>query len=94
MRQANIKVRHPLNVPGKYFVDEECTDCSLCQDLQPLVFKRDNEYGYSYVYRQPVTPEENALSRQLVVECPMDAIGETGDQDNWQKLPASSWRRS
>jgi ferredoxin len=50
--------RYPKNVPGKYFTDTQCADCDACRQTAPGIFERDDEGGYSYVVRQPETPEE------------------------------------
>ncbi|MEK7466488.1 MAG: ferredoxin [Planctomycetota bacterium] len=70
--------RHPQNAPGAFYVDSQCTDCSLCQDTEPTVFRRDDEHGYAYVAAQPQTPEELRLAAQAAEECPCNAIGSDG----------------
>jgi ferredoxin len=45
--------RVPLNVPGKFFVDDQCLDCDLCRDIAPNNFSRDDARGVAYVSRQP-----------------------------------------
>ena len=63
------------NVPGKWYVDSQCIDCDLCRTTAPTVFKQNPDEGYSYVYKQPETPEELKLSQQALEECPVEAIG-------------------
>ena len=55
---AEIEDRYEDNVVGKYFVDEQCIDCDLCREVASDNFKRNEEDGYSYVYKQPETEEE------------------------------------
>ena len=35
--------------------------------------------GYSYVFKQPTTPEEEDLCRQAMEGCPVEAIGNNGE---------------
>jgi ferredoxin len=66
------------NVPGKYYVDQQCIDCDLCRETAPLNFKRDDEGGYSIVYKQPTTPEEVQQCEEALEGCPVEAIGSDG----------------
>ena len=74
---ADITDKLPDNVPGKYFVDKMCIDCDVCRDTAPANFTRNDENGYSYVYKQPETSEELALCEEALVACPVEAIGDT-----------------
>ncbi|MGE4620261.1 MAG: ferredoxin [Planctomycetota bacterium] len=67
------------NVTGKWFVDEECIDCDLCRTTAPDNFRANEDEGYSYVFKQPGSPEEAELCEQAKEECPVEAIGEDGD---------------
>ena len=67
-----------LNVPGKWYVDVDCIDCDLCRTTAPDNFQASEEEGYSYVYQQPTTPEQETLCRQALDECPVEAIGDNG----------------
>jgi ferredoxin len=53
----------------------------MCQHLAPRNFARDDETGYSYVYKQPETPEELAQCIAAVKSCPVAAIGADGEDD-------------
>jgi ferredoxin len=75
---ANPNDRNPENVPGRFYVDETCIDCDLCRSSAPDIFRRDDERGYSIVYRQPVSPEEIASAEQAMLECPTESIGNDG----------------
>lgn len=66
------------NAPGRFYVDSSCVDCDLCRDTAPDFFRRQDDIGYSYVYRQPVTPEEIALAEEACAGCPTDSIGNDG----------------
>jgi ferredoxin len=41
-------------------------------------FTRSDEGGYSYVFKQP-TPEEEALCKEAMEGCPVEAIGNNGE---------------
>ncbi|PTY08448.1 ferredoxin [Opitutaceae bacterium EW11] len=71
--------RVPQNVPGRLYVDSSCIDCDLCRETAPSLFARFDEGGYSYVHHQPTTPEEIALAQEAIEGCPVEAIGNDGD---------------
>jgi ferredoxin len=74
--------RLPQNVLGRYYVDSSCIDCGLCHSTAPQFFTRDDEIGFSIVYRQPVTPDELALAEEAREGCPTESIGNDGDSEN------------
>ena len=63
------------NAPGEFFVDSQCIDCDVCRDMSPANFRRNDDNGYSYVYKQPETPEELELCKEAFDACPVEAIG-------------------
>ena len=65
----------PDNVAGKFYVDSQCIDCDVCRVTAPGNFQRNEEKGYSYVYRQPATPEEETQCEEAMDCCPVEAIG-------------------
>ena len=50
----------------------------LCRETAPANFQRNDEEGFSYVYKQPETPEEETLSKDALDNCPVEAIGMDG----------------
>ncbi len=76
---AVLANRYPDNVPGKFYVDDQCIDCDLCRETAPDNFTSNEDGGYSYVFKQPTTPEEEALCKEAKEGCPVEAIGEDGD---------------
>ena len=70
--------KHKENVPGPYYVDDQCIDCDLCRETAPANFTRENDGGYSYVFKQPETPEEKAACDEAMAGCPVEAIGLDG----------------
>ena len=75
---ADWSLKLPESVPGKVYVDKTCIDCDLCRQTAPANFSRNSDKGYSYVSRQPVTPEEVMLCAQAKEECPVNSIGDDG----------------
>lgn len=75
---AEISDKLPDNVSGKFYVDKMCIDCDVCRDTAPANFTRNDENGYSYVHKQPETPEELALCDEAMMACPVEAIGNDG----------------
>jgi ferredoxin len=66
------------NTSGKFYVDRQCIDCDVCRDTAPANFTRNDENGYSYVYKQPSNPEEATLCDEALGACPVEAIGDDG----------------
>jgi len=75
---ADLIQRAKENIPGRFYVDQTCIDCDLCRETAPANFARNDEGGYSFVFHQPETPEEEAACRSALDECPVEAIGDDG----------------
>ncbi len=73
---ANKAKKLPANVPGPFYVDDQCLLCRTCIDAAPAHFAEVD--GYAVVQKQPETEEEKALCRKLIEDCPAEAIGEDG----------------
>lgn len=71
--------KYPINAPGKYYVDNQCIDCDLCRETAPNNFKRNEEGGFSYVYKQPENEEEVKQCEEAIANCPVEAIGSDGE---------------
>ena len=67
------------NAKGTYYVDDQCIDCDLCRETSPDNFTRQEEGGYSYLYKQPENDEEKELCDGAMEGCPVEAIGDDGD---------------
>jgi len=70
----------PENVPGPYYVDDTCIDCDHCRSIAPDFLVRQDADGYTYVPRQPRTPEEIAQAEEGRLGCPTDSIGNDGGE--------------
>lgn len=75
---ADPNDRVPENASGTYYVDSQCIDCDVCRDTAPDNFTRSDGSGYSYVYKQPATEEEQSLCEEALTACPVEAIGNDG----------------
>lgn len=75
---ADKDSKYPDNVPGPYYVDEECIDCNACNQTAPDFFTSPEEGGYSYVFKQPTNEEEIAICEEALEGCPVEAIGNDG----------------
>jgi ferredoxin len=94
MSLETFKIRWPKNVPGQFYVDAYCTDCDLCRNLAPTVFVRDEEFGNSYVARQPKSPPEIYSCLEAVKGCPQDNVHDDGLLFDWAAIPAKiPWHR-
>ena len=51
-------------------------------EIAPQFFKRQDDGGYTYLYCQPVTPDEIALAEDERVSCPTYTIGNDGGVSN------------
>jgi len=68
------------NVDGKWYVDKQCILCSLCHELAPDNFKESEDGDHDHVYKQPENDDELALCKEAMEQCPVEAIGDDGDQ--------------
>lgn len=70
------------NIPGKFYVDQQCIDCDLCRETAPCCFKRNDDKGHSFVHRQPENEEEWEMCMEALQGCPVDAIGNDGAEED------------
>ena len=78
---ADVVNKYAENVAGAFYVDDQCIDCDLCRETAPASFKRNDDGGHTYVYKQPETPEEEALCKEAMEGCPVEAIGNNGEEN-------------
>jgi len=76
MADAQDKVTD--NTPGKFYVDSQCIDCNLCRDTAPDNFKHNEDGGFSFVFKQPDSSEEEEQCQEAKDSCPVEAIGDDG----------------
>lgn len=75
---ANIADKYPDNIAGKFYVDNQCIDCDLCRETAPENFRRNEDGGYSFVFKQPASPDEDKQCQDAMEGCPVEAIGNDG----------------
>ena len=63
------------NVPGSWYVHDECICCGLCENVAASVFRLATDYSHNTVHHQPITPEELADAEDARERCPVEAIG-------------------
>ena len=94
MSAESFRERLAQNVPGKFYVDEQCLVCALCLETAPTTFQKDDAEGVAYVAKQPETAEELELARKAIEQCPCEAIFDDGDEFDWSEpqSPRPEWR--
>jgi len=78
LQMADVENKYSDNVGGTFYVDDQCIDCDLCRETAPASFTRNDDGGHSFVFKQPETPEEEALAKEAMEGCPVEAIGSDG----------------
>tara|TARA_B100000614_G_C14433399_1_gene447087 strand:- start:53 stop:301 length:249 start_codon:yes stop_codon:yes gene_type:complete len=74
----------PDNCKGRFFVDDNCINCSLCAAAVPAIFSTNHDDGYEYVARQPENDGELELVAEMIRLCPASAIQDNGT--DWIKV--------
>jgi ferredoxin len=72
---ADPKAKLADNVPGKFFVDDQCIACDACIMEAPNFFEMNDDEGYAFVKKQPISPEEIDECDSALDTCPVGAIG-------------------
>jgi ferredoxin len=73
---------HPLQVKGRYYVDNDlclCSDSCILAAPNNFNFKNDIPGFGSYVSKQPTTPEEEEACQRAMSECFVDAVRDDGE---------------
>ena len=68
------------NVPGKFYVDKRCILCSVCSDTAPENFRVSDDDDHDICFAQPQDVEELARCNEAMENCPVESIGDDGDQ--------------
>ncbi|MBT3983427.1 MAG: ferredoxin [Bacteriovoracaceae bacterium] len=63
------------NIPGNYFVDDQCIACDACVTEAPNFFEMNVDEGYAFVKMQPETPDQISDCENALAACPVEAIG-------------------
>lgn len=73
--------KFPDNVPGKFYVDRECIFCDVCVQAAPNNFAASESGCHDYVYKQPENETEIEECYDAMEQCPVEAIGDDGDEE-------------
>lgn len=77
---ADLSQKWKENKAGKMFVDQSCIACDACVLTAPKNFSMHEDDGHAYVTKQPETPDEVAACKEAMEGCPVEAIGDFGDE--------------
>lgn len=78
---ADKNEKWTLNIPGKFYVDEQCIACDACVCEAPEFFAMNTDDGHAYVYKSPTKEKDVELCMEALRLCPVDAIGNDGTID-------------
>ncbi len=76
---ANKSGKTPENVAGKYYVDDQCIACGVCEGTAPDNFKMSDDGSHVYVSKQPAGADEEAKVKDSMGSCPTNSIGDDGE---------------
>jgi ferredoxin len=74
---ANKAGKVSENVAGKYYVDDQCIACGVCEGAAPDNFKMNDDGSHAYCCAQPTAAQE-AACQDAMGSCPTNAIGDDG----------------
>jgi ferredoxin len=75
---ADKNSRFKQNLPGKYYVDDQCIACDACCVEAPRFFAMNDNDGHAFVKLQPLTPADIQEAENALAACPVEAIGNDG----------------
>lgn len=64
----------PQNVNGRFYVDTNCINCSLCPEIARDIFATNHDEGYEYIKKQPQNAAELELVKEVIRLCPANAV--------------------
>ena len=76
---ADKNDKYDENVPGKFYVDQECIACDACVLAAPDHFNMDEDDGRAFVIKQPSDDSELEACQEAMEGCPVEAIGDDGE---------------
>lgn len=69
------------NIAGKFFVDQSCIACDACVLTAPNNFAMHEDDGHAFLVKQPEGATEESACKEAMEGCPVEAIGDFGDQE-------------
>ncbi len=76
---ADKNAKQPENVPGPFYVDQNCVPCNDCIHEAPGLLKYNQDESHVYFFKQPETEDEWKQARNAMSVCPVEAIGDDGE---------------
>jgi ferredoxin len=76
---ADSSLKFEENVPGKWYVDENCIACDSCMSIAPDHFVMSEDGSHAFVSKQPENAEEEQLCEDAMASCPTESIGDDGE---------------
>ena len=77
---AELDQKWKENKAGKMFVDQSCIACDACVLTAPKNFAMHEEDGHAFIIHQPDSEEAEARCREAMEGCPVEAIGNDGEE--------------
>lgn len=77
---ADKTAKWDLNIPGKFYVDEQCIACDACVVEAVNFFEMNDDDGHAFVKKQPQNDKELQECMDALEACPVEAIGSDGDE--------------
>lgn len=76
---ADKKLKWDQNIPGKFYVDDQCIACDACVMEAPKFFEMNDDEGHAFVKLQPKSQNEIQECLNALEACPVEAIGNDGE---------------
>ncbi len=76
---ADKSAKQPDSIPGKFYVDENCSACQVCVSTAPDNFEMTDDDDHARVFKQPNNDDELEACMEAMDSCPDEAIGDDGE---------------
>ena len=76
---ADKTAKYDQNIPGKYYVDDQCIACDACVMEAPGFFEMNDDDGHAFVKKQPTSKGDIEDCENALEACPVEAIGRDGE---------------
>ncbi|MEI7641154.1 MAG: ferredoxin [bacterium] len=67
------------SVPGKFYVDDQCIACGVCEGSAPENFKMNDDGSHAFCSAQPADANQTANCVSAMESCPTSSIGDDGE---------------
>ena len=76
---ADVNEKFEDNVPGKYYIDQNCSICGVCMEEAPDNIAESEDGTHCFISKQPENDEEVEAMGNAVEGCPCESIGDDGE---------------